>query len=184
MFSPNPPPPNLQTDLNNAPPNYHNPKTPPSPSQNPPPKQQKMDMSSTPSPPMSGMNSIFYTSTTTPLYSSTWTPTRAPAYAGTCIFLVLLAALFRLLLAGRTQLSSHWRAREHTRRYIVPYGRGSVDSAAKAEDASHATLVSAHRGVEEAGGRRTRARVAPWRWSVDAPRAAYGTVVVGVGYLL
>ena len=65
------------------------------------------------------------------------------------------------------------------------HGKPGVVEAAKAEEASNATLVTA-RGVEESVRvvrKRTRG-VAPWRLSVDAPRAAYATVMVGVAYLL
>lgn len=65
------------------------------------------------------------------------------------------------------------------------HGRPSVVEAAKAEEAQNATMVTG-RGVEESVRvvrKRTRG-VTPWRWSVDAPRAAYATVMAGVGYLL
>ncbi|KAF2866941.1 Ctr copper transporter [Massariosphaeria phaeospora] len=43
----------------------------------------------------------FFTSTTTPLFTMTWTPTSTGQYAGTCIFLIVFAAIFRALLAIR-----------------------------------------------------------------------------------
>jgi hypothetical protein len=43
----------------------------------------------------------FFTSTSTPLYSASWTPTSAGQYAGTCIFLIAFATIFRALLAVR-----------------------------------------------------------------------------------
>jgi hypothetical protein len=43
----------------------------------------------------------FFTSTSTPLYSSSWTPASTGQYAGTCIFLIAFAAIFRALLAVR-----------------------------------------------------------------------------------
>ncbi|KAA6413872.1 MAG: Ctr copper transporter [Lasallia pustulata] len=135
--------------------------------------------------PMPGMNSVFYTSTSTPLYSPTWVPTSTGAYAGTCVFLVALATIFRVLLAGKHLLEHRWLDRELNRRYVIVHGKPGVVEAAKAEEASNATLVTA-RGVEESVRvvrKRTRG-VAPWRLSVDAPRAAYATVMVGVAYLL
>lgn len=42
---------------------------------------------------------MFSTSITTALYFSTWTPTSIVTYTGSCVFLVLLAILFRFLIA-------------------------------------------------------------------------------------
>ena len=55
--------------------------------------------------PMSSMPMVFFTSTTTPLFSSRWSPTSTGSYAGTCIFLIALAVVFRGLLAGKTSWS-------------------------------------------------------------------------------
>ena len=53
--------------------------------------------------PMSTANMpmTFFTSTTTPLYTSAWTPKTPAQYAMTCLFLVLLCVVFRGLLAAR-----------------------------------------------------------------------------------
>lgn len=53
---------------------------------------------------MMGMNEMamtFFTSTSTPLYSMSWTPSSAGKYAGTCIFLIAFGTIFRALLAVR-----------------------------------------------------------------------------------
>lgn len=50
---------------------------------------------------MDGMAMTFFTSTMTPLYSMAWTPSSTGSYAGTCIFLIAFAAIFRALLAVR-----------------------------------------------------------------------------------
>ncbi|USP80905.1 Ctr copper transporter [Curvularia clavata] len=50
---------------------------------------------------MSTMSMTFFTSTTTPLFSLSWTPHTAGQYTGTCIFLIALAAIFRALIAVR-----------------------------------------------------------------------------------
>ncbi|KAF1949763.1 hypothetical protein CC80DRAFT_428348 [Byssothecium circinans] len=47
------------------------------------------------------MAMTFFTSTTTPLFSMAWTPTSSGQYAGTCIFLIIFATIFRSLLAIR-----------------------------------------------------------------------------------
>jgi copper transporter 1 len=50
---------------------------------------------------MQSMAMIFFTSTSTPLYSMSWMPNSIGQYAGTCIFLIAFAAIFRALLAIR-----------------------------------------------------------------------------------
>ena len=47
------------------------------------------------------MPMTFFTSTTTPLYATSWTPETPAQYAVTCLFLVLLCVVFRGLLAAR-----------------------------------------------------------------------------------
>jgi copper transporter 1 len=56
---------------------------------------------------MMGMNQMkmtFFTSASTPLFASSWTPTTTGQYAGTCIFLIVLAIFFRALLAVRLNI--------------------------------------------------------------------------------
>ena len=132
------------------------------------------------------MMSVFQISSSTPLYSTAWTPASTGSYAGTCIFLIVLAALFRGLIAGKHILENRWLDMELDRRYVSVRGkpteseRISTDSEMKT-----ATLVS-ERGVEEHVRvvRRRRRGGAAWRFSVDFPRAGYVTVMAGVGYLL
>ncbi|KAL9031450.1 MAG: hypothetical protein Q9196_000511 [Gyalolechia fulgens] len=136
--------------------------------------------------PMSSMVSTFFTSTSTALFSSAWTPGSTGAYAGTCLFLILLAAVFRGLAAGKHTLEHRWLDHELNRRYVTVRGipteaeRISLDSESK-----NATLIT-ERGVEEHVKvvRMARRTITPWRLSVDLPRAAYATLMAGVGYLL
>mgnify|MGYP003644490622 CR=1 FL=1 len=65
------------------------------------------------------MSSLFCTVTSTPLYSSTWTPTSISAYAGRCIFLIVLAVLFRFLVAFKAVLEERCIDAELNRRYVV-----------------------------------------------------------------
>ncbi|KAI9823474.1 MAG: hypothetical protein M1832_002485 [Thelocarpon impressellum] len=138
----------------------------------------------------SGMSSTFFAATNSALYGTAWTPRSTGAYAGTCIFLILLAALFRALFAGKQMAERRWLDSALDRRYVVvaPGAAARPSEAKRARDdadASTALLVSA-RGVEEevrVVKRRTRGPV-PWRLSVDLPRALLVTVIAGVGYLL
>ena len=50
------------------------------------------------------MDMVFFTSTSTPLWSSALTPRNTGQYAGLCIFLIAFAAVFRLVLAIRLNL--------------------------------------------------------------------------------
>ena len=141
---------------------------------------------SAPSDSSMSMMSIFQISSSTPLYSTSWTPTGTGSYAGTCIFLIVLATIFRGLMAGKHILEHHWLDTELNRRYATVRGKPTVsESISTDSDAKTGTLIT-ERGVEEDVRvvRRTRRGEAAWRFSVDLPRAAYVTVMAGVGYLL
>ncbi|RMZ86709.1 hypothetical protein DV736_g6064, partial [Chaetothyriales sp. CBS 134916] len=60
-----------------------------------------MPMSSTTMMGMDSMAMTFFFSSATPLFSMNWTPNTKGQYAGTCIFLIAFAAIFRALLAIR-----------------------------------------------------------------------------------
>ncbi|KAK2803684.1 hypothetical protein FQN50_006902 [Emmonsiellopsis sp. PD_5] len=135
------------------------------------------------------MTMVFQNNHATPLYSNAWTPRSHGAYAGTCIFLIILAIIARSLLALKSVLEHRWAAAALSRRYVVVAGQTPVAERVLADpNASTGTLVSSN-GVEEKvrvvksveGG---VSEVAPWRFSVDLPRAALVVVIVGVGYLL
>ena len=132
------------------------------------------------------MMSVFQISSSTPLYSTTWTPASTGSYVGTCIFLIVLAALFRGLIAGKHILEHRWLDMELDRRYVSVRGKPTESERISTDsDTKTATLVS-ERGVEEHVRvvRRKRHGRAAWRFSVDLPRAGYVTVMAGVGYLL
>ncbi|KAL8724770.1 MAG: hypothetical protein Q9181_006682 [Wetmoreana brouardii] len=135
---------------------------------------------------MSSMSMGLFTSTSTTLFSSAWTPGSTGAYAGTCIFIIILAALFRGLAAGKHVLEHRWLDQELNRRYVVVRGTPTEAEQINSDtDNKNATLIS-ERGVEEHVKvvRKARRSITPWRFSVDLPRAAYATLMAGVGYLL
>lgn len=127
-----------------------------------------MDMSLSTS--NSTMMATLFASTSTPLYSARWTPSTTGQYAGTCIFIIILAAIYRGLFSYRT-------VQEHTRRDVDLKRRPVIVSGKKQDDGD---------GLNEkdigAGNRKGRNR--PWRISTDVPRALLDTVIAGVGYLL
>lgn len=131
------------------------------------------------------MTMIFQTDTATPLYSDAWTPSNGGAYAGTCIFLIVLAIIARLLLALRTLQEARWMDRDVQRRYVTVNGNTPLAERIT-HDPDAKSLTLSENGVEETvvvvERKTTIAR--PWRFSVDPVRAALDTVTVGVGYLL
>ena len=129
---------------------------------------------------------VFFSSTNTPLFSSMWDPSSSGSYAGTCIFLVLLAISLRALGAFSYVLEKRWADRERRRRYVVVQGRPSTSDSVNADASAKKAVLVSERGSEESVkvvSREVRA-VMPWRFSVDLPRAALNTVMAGVGYLL
>ena len=146
-----------------------------------------MSMSSMPSDmSMTGMNMVFYSSTTTPLYSDMWSPTGSGSYAGTCIFLIILGIVFRSLFAASYFLEKRWLDRERNRRFIVVNGRPTTAEAINADSYAKTGTLITERGSEESVRivrRHTRGPM-PWRLSVDLPRSLLATIIAGVGYLL
>jgi len=129
---------------------------------------------------------VFTDTHTTPLYSSSWTPSSEGGYAGTCVFLVLLAMTLRLLFAAKAVCEQRWLMAAQKRRYVLVRGRtteaGRID---QDPDAKTGSLVTAQ-GVEE-NVKVVSARtgdIVPFRLSVDIPRAILTTVIAGVSYLL
>ena len=136
------------------------------------------------------MPMVFTTAHNTALYSSQWTPTTTGAYAGTCIFLVALAIISRLLQAHRNIIEARWHDKAIKRRYIVlagetPAQREKQMGFSETEKSEEAMLTA--RGVDErvrVVRTSRRAGMQPWRFSTDLPRACVFTVQAGVGYLL
>ncbi|KAF4969052.1 hypothetical protein FZEAL_10306 [Fusarium zealandicum] len=131
------------------------------------------------------MAMVFQTERETPLYSASWTPSSAGAYAGTCIFLAVLAIVARGLIALKAVQEARWLDREAQRRYVVVNSKIPLaEQVASSPDARRMTL--SENGVEETVVvvERKRATTRPWRFSVDPVRACLDTVIVGIGYLL
>jgi len=128
---------------------------------------------------------VFKASTSTPLYSSGWIPTSTGSYAGTCIFLILLAAVFRGLLAVKAWKETAWFDAEFNRRYVKVVGKPS-----KAErissDSDSKRMILTENGVEEdvVVVKKRSMAVRPWRITTDPLRAVIDTVIAGIGYLL
>lgn len=122
---------------------------------------------------MSTMMVTLFASTSTPLYSVKWTPSTTGQYAGTCIFIIILAAIFRSLFSYRAMQEHRWRDVELKRRQVIVPGKEDRDE-------NGARLAEKDIGAGSRKGRGGR----PWRISTDVPRAFLDTVIAGVGYLL
>lgn len=135
---------------------------------------------------MMGMVMVFQNSHTTPLFSSSWTPKTSGQYAGTCIFLVIFAAILRCLFALKSTLDHRAHHTARNRRFVKVQGRGteadSIDSDVDAKTGSLLTINGVEENVKVVQAHTTGP--APFRLSVDIPRAALVTVIAGVGYLL
>lgn len=143
--------------------------------------------SSSPSTAQMTMQSVFQTVRATPLYSLPWTPSSTGAYAGTCIFLIVLGVLMRALLAGKAILEARWLDRELNRRYVVVNGGSKPPLAQRlSHDSTAKHVVLSENGAEEdvVVVERRKGIVSPWRVSVDPLRAVLDMVIAGVGYLL
>lgn len=107
---------------------------------------------------MDSMKMTFFTSTSTPLYSDAWTPASTGAYAGTCIFLIALAVLFRGIIALRCNFLTIWARWSRLR---------------------HGGILEYEHEDEYVKQKRR-----PWRINEAAARAVLDTTLAGVSYLL
>ncbi|KAI8957695.1 hypothetical protein F5Y11DRAFT_338733 [Daldinia sp. FL1419] len=66
------------------------------------------------------MAMTLFFSSKTPLLSNSWTPKTSTEYAGTCIFLITLAAVVRIMLASKPILErSFWNAELELRAELI-----------------------------------------------------------------
>ena len=134
---------------------------------------------------ISTMSMAFFTSTSTPLYSAMWSPTSVGGYAGTCIFLVILATIFRGLLAAKAWKETAWLDAEFNRRYVTVAGK-PPKAERIASDSDSKRMILTENGVEEdvVVVKKRSMGIRPWRITTDPVRAVMDTVIAGVGYLL
>jgi copper transporter 1 len=93
---------------------------------------------------MQMMAMTFFTSTNSPLYSISWMPESKKSYAGTCIFLIVLAAILRGLLAIRLNIFRVLRKTKHAGKedlvHEYDYGRGAAIRPWKANEAVYVSI--------------------------------------------
>ncbi|CRK19364.1 putative copper transporter crmD like protein [Verticillium longisporum] len=132
-----------------------------------------------------GMMVIFQNMIQTSLYSEAWTPNSVGTYAATCIFLIVLASLLRVMLAGKALLEQRWLDQELKRRYVVVADKNTLGQQLSSDSLAKQMVISEN-GREEnvTVVQRKHGLTRPWRFSVDPVRALLDTVIAGVGYLL
>lgn len=134
---------------------------------------------------MMTMMVAFQNDMATPLYSMSWTPNSMGTYAATCIFLIVLAVIFRGLFALKAIQESRWLDQELNRRYVVVNGQLPMHEKMSTSSLKQNMMLSANGVEEQVMVVQKKQMVArPWRASVDPLRAAVDTVIAGVGYLL
>ncbi|KAJ6086842.1 hypothetical protein N7467_005756 [Penicillium canescens] len=121
---------------------------------------------------MADMAMTFFVSFKTPLFSTEWTPGTQGQYAGTCIFIIALAVIMRVLLAVKPILEGRlWTDSIHDH---MLHDHSNLE-AGKSPRAPSGVRMSA----QEIGS-----RWASWRVNPAAGRATYEVVLAGVAYLL
>ncbi|KAI1205201.1 Ctr copper transporter family-domain-containing protein [Annulohypoxylon truncatum] len=116
------------------------------------------------------MAMVFFQSVTTPLYSSAWTPQGQGSYAGTCIFLIVLALVHRILIAGRAIIFDSNQALSRRRKDI----------------SSDSDEYPGSKSDLESMGERFRSQWSghPFKVATETARALLEVIIGGIGYLL
>lgn len=124
---------------------------------------------------MADMAMTFFTSSTTPLFSDDWTPSNLGQYAGTCIFLIILASILRFLLALRPLLEVRfWRKTAAATAVIKEEEQDGEDRLLNARPGQALTALRRDVGRRWSG----------WRVDTAAWRATYELLIAAAGYLL
>jgi hypothetical protein len=106
------------------------------------------------------------------------------AYAGTCIFLIVLAIIFRFLIAFKAVLEERWIDDELNRRYVVIRKLNTKERISSDSDSQIVLLTE--NGVEKdvMVVRKHIKGTMPWSVTTDGPRAVIDTAIAGILYLL
>jgi hypothetical protein len=138
----------------------------------------------------STMPMTFFTSTTTPLYTTAWKPTTPSHYALTCLFLVLLCIVFRALLAARCNLQVFLQVLDRVgRKKAAERGpsccaEGEVDEEGDDDDGDLRDEKNRFRDRSDRASSRKRATCGGGRGLEIFLRALLDTSLAVVSYLL
>ncbi|KAI5821075.1 hypothetical protein BZA77DRAFT_613 [Pyronema omphalodes] len=132
---------------------------------------------------------VFYTSTSTPLFSSSWSPSTLGQYVGVCVFLIVLSFVFRFLLAWKSVLQHDWKENMKGKKVIVAAGLSDTNGTSKSE-----TTTVAGEGEKEGEKEKEETQEVvltqrgwsgrPFRFSTELKRGCMTTLVAGTGYLV
>ncbi|RPA78600.1 copper transporter family protein, partial [Ascobolus immersus RN42] len=112
----------------------------------------------------------------TSLFSSAFTPKTQGQYAGTIIFLIVLAIVYRGLAAYKSVLEHRWAAKSKATVVVIAGKNDGEKEGLDKTVTKEEEVVPAPSGGEK--------KTMPWRISTELPRACLGTVNTGIGYLL
>lgn len=156
-------------------------------------KSSTMDhMAQSSSTPMA-MSSTFTLATTTPLFLHAWQPSTALEYALTCLFLVSLASLTRILIAIRPVLeSASWRRRPTVAKYVRQNDDEHKDHDHHGDDeeeGQHEAKRKLGKPLKPVSGGQAILMAVRDHWgnvSVGSrlARAGFDVVIAGLGYLM
>ncbi|KAI1410268.1 hypothetical protein F5Y13DRAFT_168052 [Hypoxylon sp. FL1857] len=122
----------------------------------------------------SHMVMTFFSSSTTSLFSKSWTPASSAAYAGTCIFLIIFAVIMRIMLALKPILEKTlWNTIVRPEGELIP----------EDETGYQKDEMTARPAVKRVYGN-VRRRWAAWRFKTSLSRAFFELLLATVGYLL
>jgi copper transporter 1 len=135
------------------------------------------------------MSMVFYTSTSTPLFSSSWSPSTLGQYVGVCVFLIVLSFIFRFVLAWKSVLEHGWKEGMKGKKVIVATGLGDANGTSKSETTSVAGEGEKEGEKEKEGTQEVVLtqkgwRGRPFRFSTELKRSCMTTLVAGTGYLM
>ena len=131
------------------------------------------------------MFSTFSAGTGTPLYFSKWMPISITAYTGTCVFLIVLAISFRVLIAFRFVVEERRINTELNKRYVVITRKSNTKERVSTDSNSKIALLTEN-GLEEdvMVVRKKMEGPMPWSIAVDGSKAAIDTIIAGILFLL
>lgn len=121
-----------------------------------------------------GHSTIFNTATMTSLFSAKFTPQNDGQYAGMIIFLIVLTVIYRGLAAYKSTLEQKWAHKS----------RSTVVLIAGKNDGEEGVVEKAAEEPTEARNADGTKKAIPFRLSTEVPRAAFGALNAGVGYLM
>ena len=131
------------------------------------------------------MDMVFFTATDTTLFFSWWKPSSEAQYAGSCIFLILLATISRTLLAGKYLLEQIWLHRVRERKVLIADDQMPLTKQNGNESSpSNEMLASDDVGYDERPDNVKSPPLLHRHISIDLFRALYVTLIASVGYFL